>query len=202
MDELFTQALAAGELAARSDARSSPSRRRRSRTKWRQHAGRKRRRDAYPGADRGQRRQRLQFRDGASADACRGSTRSSPQSINPSGDQLLLVNYRGDGAALAAALSARGWTAIRRHGRPHVARGPGRRRRSRLPPPALAAPAPAARCASRAGSRNEGRRRPDRAAARLAAERRDDRASSCPTPTARRSIISATGACGRSRRPS
>jgi hypothetical protein len=38
-----------------------------------------------------------------------GIESASPQQINPSGTSYVLVNYRGDIAALAAALSARGW---------------------------------------------------------------------------------------------
>jgi hypothetical protein len=39
-----------------------------------------------------------------------GIEQVSPQSINPSGTSYVLVSYRGSGAALAAALAARGWS--------------------------------------------------------------------------------------------
>jgi hypothetical protein len=38
-----------------------------------------------------------------------GIDSATPQQINPSGTSYVLVGYRGDIAALAAALSARGW---------------------------------------------------------------------------------------------
>ena len=40
-----------------------------------------------------------------------GMVQVIPQSINPSGTSYVLVGYHGTGAQLAAALSARGWTA-------------------------------------------------------------------------------------------
>lgn len=64
-----------------------------------------------------------------------GIEQASPQSINPNGTSYVLVTYRGDIAALAAALSARGWTVDYSGTVIHMSAGSG-------PPPPLPPPPP------------------------------------------------------------
>ena len=65
-----------------------------------------------------------------------GMVQVIPQSINPSGTSYVLVGYHGTGAQLAAALSARGWTADSSGTVVRMSGGAG-------PPPPIPLPAPA-----------------------------------------------------------
>ena len=136
------------------------------------------------------------------ADQCAGadprrSTGSSRSASAPTA--ALIVNYpRRPRGAARARWRAGGWSVDLSGGVLRISRG------------AVAAPPPRSRAAPRRRRRRQRRRprrrheagpRPDRASARLAAGRGRRAASSSPTPIARRSTISAAGACGRSRRP-
>ena len=137
---------------------------------------------AYPGADRAPRRERLQFRDGASADAGGDRVRSTPAADQSGRDQLCAGHAIGASIA-ALARGARRARLDRSSSsgrvRPDVVAGPSRRRRFRRrrrrpqpaarrrqpQPPPTPQPVPSS-------ERMKQRRRPDRASARLAAERR------------------------------